>query len=135
MMRKKSSYVCKMLLIALVAVLMQGVFHEALHASSSEVAPHEGHKHIHLEQTLYKALTVENYDVVDSEHCGANEDRCHGDHKTCSSLSCIYGGIFIIGYFKYDNNLVGEFFSLQTPVINLLNVKGAFFRPPIAFAV
>ena len=160
-MQKKYLYVCKMLLTALMAVLLQGVFHEALHASSHEFSHASSHAslhaslHVSLRHSSLKvfepcsnenacnsssehrqALAAESFEFVGSEQCNAKDDKCHDDHKACSSLSCVNGCVFLIAQsFTDDNNLIYEFLSHQALSFNLLNVPGAFFRPPIALAV
>lgn len=160
-MQKKYLYVCKMLLTALMAVLLQGVFHEALHASSHEYLHASLHAslhdslHVSLQHSSLKVFepcsngnacghsldhkqifAAESIADNDAEHCAAKDDKCHDGHKACSSLSCVNGCVFLIAQsFTDDNNLIYEFLLHQALSFNLLNVPGAFFRPPIAFAV
>ena len=98
------------------------------HCSNGNACGHSlGHKQI---------LAAESIADSDAEQCNEKDDNCHDGHKACSSLSCVNGCVFLIAQsFTDDNYLIYEFLSHQALSFNLLNVPGAFFRPPIAFAV
>lgn len=100
------------LLIAVCAVLLQGVVHEAFHES---------------EQQQHSALFA-----IDSE-C-EHEEACHSHHKACSRLSCSQGTPFITGK-AFCWHVLGqvEAFLPTTDNFTLPIIAENFFKPPRSF--
>ena len=103
-----------LLLMAVFAVLLQGILHEVLHDSEPECC-----------SLLFDET------IVTSEH----DDECHAHHKTCSSLSCSQGALFLAGAaFCWQNFGQVEPFAFAVDNFRLPIIAANFFIPPKPFA-
>jgi len=98
-----------MLLIAVFAVLLQGVIHEICH---------ELHDCSHQNSAMYSS----------TDH----SDECHSQHQTCSSLSCSHGSLFIAETnFRWQTDQLAELLKFPDDVYRLPIIASNFFKPPI----
>jgi len=99
------------LLLAVFAVLVQGVLHEVGHDSD-----HEGCT------TTAEAITAQGH-----------SDHCHSEHQSCSSLSCTHGTLFLAeSAFCWQTDGQNELLEFPDDVYRLPIIAANFFKPPRA---
>jgi hypothetical protein len=99
------------LLIALAAVLFQGVLHEAGHESDHACC-----------SSVEVAITTPE-----------QADDCHSEHQTCSSLYCSHGALFLAeSAFCWQTFGQIELLKFTNDVQRLPIIPTTFFKPPRA---
>lgn len=103
-----------LLLLAVFAVLMQGVLHECFH-----------------EREHHAPVTDSPLTIISSEH----GEGCHSHHQSCSSLSCAFGALFLAGSeFCWQTFNQVESFQFPRDDFNPSIIAVNFFKPPRTIA-
>lgn len=134
MLQNNYKLVCKILLIAVVAVFWQGVLHEFLHMPNKSATAHHQKNYNFLTDELFLSKAL--FDKATNPSLPSEHAHCHNDHQACSSLSCSSGSGFIVSkVYTHYRSYAYELCSESVPTFVVFDVPNAFFRPPISSAV